>query len=63
MRFENDNQEQTHRRLGKYLDELFDEPYLDEEITDIRNVEIVFKNGIGYAARALIDSMKGLVGK
>ncbi len=31
MRFEHDQHERTHRRLGRYLDELFDDPYLDEE--------------------------------
>ncbi len=48
---------------GKRADIMLVRGRPDEEITDIRNVEIVFKNGIGYAARALIDSMKGLVGK
>jgi hypothetical protein len=31
-------------------------------IVDIRNVEIVFKNGIGYDSAKLIESVKGLVG-
>ncbi len=31
MRFENEHHERTHQLLQKYLQELFDEPYLDEE--------------------------------
>ncbi len=31
MRFEHDQHERTHRRLERYLNELFDDPYLDEE--------------------------------
>lgn len=32
-------------------------------IADIRNVEVVFKDGIGYDPRKLIESVKGTVGK
>lgn len=31
-------------------------------IADIENVEVVFKNGVGYDSAKLIDSIKGLVG-
>jgi hypothetical protein len=31
-------------------------------IADIENVEIVFKNGVGYDSRRLIDSVRGQVG-
>jgi imidazolonepropionase-like amidohydrolase len=31
-------------------------------ISDIENVEIVFKDGIGYDSAKLIDSVRGLVG-
>ena len=31
-------------------------------IQDIRNVEIVFKDGIGYDSKKLFESAKGLVG-
>ncbi len=31
-------------------------------ITDIRNVEMVFKDGVGYDSAKLIESVKGLVG-
>jgi len=32
------------------------------DIGDIRDVEIVFKGGVGYDSRALFDSVKGTVG-
>jgi hypothetical protein len=31
-------------------------------ITDIENVEIVFKDGVGYDSEKLIQSVQGLVG-
>jgi imidazolonepropionase-like amidohydrolase len=33
-----------------------------QTIEDIENVEIVFKDGIGYDSRKLIDSVQGAVG-
>jgi imidazolonepropionase-like amidohydrolase len=32
------------------------------KIQDIENVEIVFKDGVGYDSKKLIDSVKGQVG-
>jgi len=32
------------------------------KIEDIEKVEIVFKDGLGYDPRKLIDSVRGLVG-
>ncbi|MBZ5554654.1 MAG: amidohydrolase family protein [Acidobacteriia bacterium] len=32
-------------------------------ITDIENVEIVFKDGVGYDTKKLLDSVKGLYGE
>jgi hypothetical protein len=32
------------------------------KITDIENVEIVFKDGVGYDSEKLIQSVQGLVG-
>jgi len=32
------------------------------KISDIENVELVFKDGVGYDSRKLIDSVRGLVG-
>ena len=29
---------------------------------DIRNVTVVFKDGVGYDSRKLLDSVKGIVG-
>jgi len=33
-----------------------------QKIEDIENVEIVFKDGVGYDSAKLIDSVRGLVG-
>ena len=33
-----------------------------QKIEDIENVEIVFKDGVGYDSAKLIESVKGLVG-
>ncbi len=35
----------------------------DENITDLRALEIVFKGGVGYDSKALIKSVTGLVGR
>jgi hypothetical protein len=32
------------------------------KISDIENVEVVFKDGVGYDSAKLIDSVRGLVG-
>jgi hypothetical protein len=32
-------------------------------IADIENVEIVFKDGLGYDTRTLLDSVKGYYGE
>jgi imidazolonepropionase-like amidohydrolase len=32
------------------------------KISDIENVEVVLKDGVGYDAAKLIDSVRGLVG-
>ncbi len=34
-----------------------------KQISDIENVEIVFKDGIGYDSRKLLDSVKGHYGE
>jgi hypothetical protein len=33
-----------------------------KQITDIENVEVVFKDGIGYDSARLIDAVRGQVG-
>jgi hypothetical protein len=33
-----------------------------QKISDIENIELVFKDGIGYDSRKLIDSIQGAVG-
>jgi imidazolonepropionase-like amidohydrolase len=34
-----------------------------KQISDIENVEIVFKDGIGYDSQKLLDSVKGRYGQ
>jgi imidazolonepropionase-like amidohydrolase len=34
-----------------------------KQISDIENVEIVFKDGIGYDSRKLLDSVRGRYGQ
>ena len=34
----------------------------DQRISDIRNIEIVFKNGIGFGSEALLESVLGTIG-
>ena len=33
-----------------------------QKIEDVENVEIVFKDGVGYDSAKLIESVKGMVG-
>lgn len=49
--------------VGKNADLLIVSGKPDQNIGDIRNVEIVFRNGIGYDSKALRESVKGLVGR
>lgn len=49
--------------LGKIADLLIVSGKPDQNINDIKNVEIVFRNGIGYDPKTLRQSVKGLVGR
>lgn len=49
--------------LGKIADLLIVSGKPDQNIDDIKNVELVFRNGIGYDSKALRESVKGLVGR
>jgi imidazolonepropionase-like amidohydrolase len=49
--------------LGKNADLLIVSGKPDQNISDIRNVELVFRNGIGYDSKALRERVKGLVGR
>ncbi len=48
--------------LGKDADLIVVTGAPDEHISDVRNVELVFKKGIGYDSPAMFQSVKGLVG-
>ena len=49
--------------IGKNADLLIVSGKPDETMEDIKNVEIVFRNGIGYNSKALRERAKGLVGR
>ena len=49
--------------VGKNADLLIVSGKPDQNIGDIRNVEIVFRNGIGYDSKALRERVKGLLGR
>ena len=49
--------------LGKSADLLIVSGKPDLNIEDIKNVEIVFRNGTGYSPKTLRESVKGLVGR
>lgn len=49
-------------QIGKRADLILMDGDLSEDVSAIRNMEIVFKNGIGYDSRKIFDSVKGKVG-
>lgn len=51
------------RDIGKIADLIIVASKPDQDIEDIKKVEIVFRNGIGYDSKALRDRVKGLVGR
>ncbi|MBD0832072.1 amidohydrolase family protein [Aestuariibaculum sediminum] len=58
------NQDQTIGTIetGKTADLILINGDLESNINNIRNMEIVFKDGIGYDSKKLFDSVNGLVG-
>ncbi|NNF36824.1 MAG: amidohydrolase family protein [Saprospiraceae bacterium] len=48
--------------VGKVADLVLIDGDLMKNISNIRNMEIVFKDGVGYDSRAMFDSVKGKVG-
>ena len=49
--------------IGKLADLMIVSGKPDQNIEDIRNIEMVFKKGIGYDSKALREQAKGLVGR
>ena len=49
-------------KAGKQADLVVINGDPSQKITDIENVELVFKDGVGYDSRKLIDSVQGAVG-
>jgi imidazolonepropionase-like amidohydrolase len=49
--------------IGKNADLLIVSGKPDQRIEDIKNVELVFRNGIGYDSKALREYVKGMVGR
>ncbi len=48
--------------VGKQADLMVVKGNPAAKITDLENVEIVFKDGVGYDSEKLIQSVQGLVG-
>lgn len=48
--------------VGKKADLVLINGDLSKDISNIRNMEIVFKNGIGFGSKKIFDSVKGKVG-
>ena len=48
--------------VGKQADLMIVKGNPAAKISDIENVEIVFKDGVGYDSEKLIQSVQGLVG-
>ena len=48
--------------IGKEADLILINGDLQKDITSIRNMELVFKNGVGFDSRKIFDSVKGKVG-
>jgi imidazolonepropionase-like amidohydrolase len=49
--------------VGKDADLILVKGAPDKKIDDMENVETVFKKGVGYDSKALIDSVRGFVGR
>jgi imidazolonepropionase-like amidohydrolase len=49
-------------QAGKQADIVVVRGKPDQQVSDIENVETVFKNGVGYDSKKLLESVKGLVG-
>lgn len=47
---------------GKKADLILIDGYLPEDVTNIRKIETVFKDGVGYDSKKIFDSVKGKVG-
>ena len=48
--------------VGKNADLILMKGDLSKEISSIRNMEIVFKNGVGFDSKKIFDAVKGKVG-
>ena len=59
----NVDQELGSITIGKIADLIVVQGIPDESIEDIRNIEIVFHNGIGYDPKAMREAVKGLIGR
>jgi imidazolonepropionase-like amidohydrolase len=49
--------------LGKHVDLVVIKGDPSKQIADVQNVEIVFKDGVGYDPRKLLESVKGRYGQ
>lgn len=49
--------------VGKEADLILIDGDLSKDISNIRKMEIVFKNGVGYDSKKIFDSVKGRIGR
>lgn len=47
---------------GKEADLILIDGYFSKDVSNIRKMEIVFKDGIGFDSKKIFDSVKGRVG-
>jgi imidazolonepropionase-like amidohydrolase len=50
-------------KVGKVADLIVVSGKPDQHMEDIKDVETVFRNGVGYDSKVLRDRVKGLVGR
>jgi uncharacterized protein (UPF0371 family) len=48
--------------VGKKADMVLISGDIEKNIRDVRKTEIIFKNGVGFDAQKIFDSVKGMVG-
>jgi len=48
--------------VGKQADLVLIHGDLSKDVSNIRKMELVFKNGVGFDSKKIVDSVKGKVG-
>ena len=63
QRKEYEDDDRATRPVGKNADLVVIKGDPSKQISDIENVEIVFKDGVGYDSQKLLNSVKGKYGQ